>query len=42
MTPCSGVIPADAGIQCLFDAKTLGPRFRGDDEWGRKRGGAHD
>jgi hypothetical protein len=27
-----GVIPAKAGIQCLFVAKTLGPRLRGDDE----------
>ncbi len=27
-----GVIPAKAGIPCLFIATTLGPRFRGDDE----------
>ena len=27
-----GVIPAEAGIQCLFVAKTLGPRLRGDDK----------
>jgi hypothetical protein len=26
------VTPAQAGIQCRWLAKTLGPRFRGDDD----------
>jgi hypothetical protein len=30
-SPNPGVIPAKAGIQCLFATKTLGPRLRGDD-----------
>jgi hypothetical protein len=37
MSTPTGVIPAKAGIQCLFATKTLGPRLRGDDDCGEVR-----